>query len=59
MDKALMHIKDRLHSNEYSEGVKQFIAMVKAHASRRVSSPTQGLVGSFFSYFSILIIVWF
>ncbi|XP_040994596.1 uncharacterized protein LOC121241037 [Juglans microcarpa x Juglans regia] len=33
MDKAWMHIEDRLYSTEYDEGVRQFLAMVQAHAS--------------------------
>ncbi|XP_042950344.1 uncharacterized protein LOC122282460 [Carya illinoinensis] len=32
MDKAWMHIEDRLGSNEYGEGVRQFMAMAQAHA---------------------------
>ncbi|XP_042988618.1 uncharacterized protein LOC122316149 [Carya illinoinensis] len=35
MDKAWMHIEDRLHSSEYVEGVKQFIDVAKAHALGR------------------------
>ncbi|XP_035547412.1 uncharacterized protein LOC108987287 [Juglans regia] len=35
MDKAWMHIEDRLRSNEYANGVKQFIDMAKAHAPGR------------------------
>ncbi|XP_042976258.1 uncharacterized protein LOC122304968 [Carya illinoinensis] len=31
MDKAWMHIDDRLHSREYEEGVRQFLAMAIAH----------------------------
>ncbi|XP_042942741.1 uncharacterized protein LOC122276915 [Carya illinoinensis] len=31
MDKAWMHIEDRLHSTEYAEGVRQFLSMVLAH----------------------------
>ncbi|XP_042973064.1 uncharacterized protein LOC122304867 [Carya illinoinensis] len=35
MDRAWMHIEDRMRSNEYAEGVKKFIDMAKAHAPRR------------------------
>ncbi|XP_042939329.1 uncharacterized protein LOC122274348 [Carya illinoinensis] len=31
MDKAWMHIEDRLHSTEYAEGVRQFLSMVLTH----------------------------
>ncbi|XP_042988691.1 uncharacterized protein LOC122316221 [Carya illinoinensis] len=31
MDKPWMHIHDRLHSREYEEGVRQFLAMAVAH----------------------------
>ncbi|XP_041000851.1 uncharacterized protein LOC121246677 [Juglans microcarpa x Juglans regia] len=31
MDKVWMLIEDRLHSNEYAEGVRQFLAMAQAH----------------------------
>ncbi|XP_042952270.1 uncharacterized protein LOC122289358 [Carya illinoinensis] len=35
MDKAWMHIGDRMYSNDYASGVKQFMDMAKAHASGR------------------------
>ncbi|XP_042962442.1 uncharacterized protein LOC122296707 [Carya illinoinensis] len=35
MDKAWMHIKYRLHSSEYADGVKQFIDVAKACAPGR------------------------
>ncbi|XP_042974567.1 uncharacterized protein LOC122306194 [Carya illinoinensis] len=35
MDRAWMHIEDRMRSNEYAEGVKKFIDMAKAHALGR------------------------
>ncbi|KAF5476994.1 hypothetical protein F2P56_003676 [Juglans regia] len=41
MDKAWMHIEDRLHSNSYGEGVRQFMAMAQAHSpgSDRIRCP--------------------
>ncbi|KAF5450521.1 hypothetical protein F2P56_030861 [Juglans regia] len=33
MDKSWMLIEDRLHSPEYDEGVRQFLAMAQAHAA--------------------------
>ncbi|XP_041011471.1 uncharacterized protein LOC121255261 [Juglans microcarpa x Juglans regia] len=41
MDKAWMHIEDRLHSNHYGEGVRQFMAMAQAHSpgSDRIRCP--------------------
>ncbi|XP_035546617.1 uncharacterized protein LOC118348652 [Juglans regia] len=41
MDKAWMHIEDRLRSNEYGQGVRQFMAMAQANApsSDRIRCP--------------------
>ncbi|XP_042956354.1 uncharacterized protein LOC122292181 [Carya illinoinensis] len=33
MDKSWMHIEDRLHSSEYAEGVRQFVAMAISHTA--------------------------
>ncbi|XP_042961531.1 uncharacterized protein LOC122296147 [Carya illinoinensis] len=33
MDKSWVHIEDRLHSTEYDQGVRQFLAMAQAHSS--------------------------
>ncbi|XP_042950301.1 uncharacterized protein LOC122282416 [Carya illinoinensis] len=35
MDKAWMHIGDRMHSNDYASGIKQFLNLAKAYASGR------------------------
>ncbi|XP_041004046.1 uncharacterized protein LOC121249404 [Juglans microcarpa x Juglans regia] len=56
MDKAWMYIEDRLQSNQYGEGVKQFIAMAQAHApgSDRIRCPCRRCRNMLFHPFRVV-----
>ncbi|XP_042975438.1 uncharacterized protein LOC122306930 [Carya illinoinensis] len=50
MDKSWMHIADRFRSREYGEGVRQFLAMARAHALGRnnIKCPCRRCRNNFF-----------